>query len=119
MADLHRGGPHFRKAARVTVYLRSGLLIAVLAVASATPAAAQSDDWKISIYPALAWVPTSIDIDVNVPPVSGGGGEGPEFGGKILDSRLDGAFFGGLSAGKRKWGEGFDGPWGRGWGGPG
>ena len=75
----------------------------VLALMSAVPAAAQSDDWKIAVYPVLAWVPTSIDIDVNVPPVSGGGGTGPEFGGKILDGRLDGAFFGGMSAAKGNW----------------
>ena len=93
------------------LYLRSGLLIAVLGLVPAAPAAAQSDDWKISIYPVLAWVPTSIDIDVNVPPVSGSGGEGPEFGGKILDSRLDGAFFGGLSAAKGNWRMDFDGLW--------
>ena len=93
------------------LYLRSGLLIAVLALVSATPAAAQSDDWKISIYPVLAWVPTSIDIDVNVPPIDGGSGEGPEFGGKILDSRLDGAFFGGLSAAKGIWRIDVDGLW--------
>lgn len=84
-------------------YLQSGLLVAAIAFASAVPAAAQADDWKISIYPVLAWVPTSIDIDVNVPPISGGGGSGPEFGGKILDGRLDGAFFGGLSAAKGVW----------------
>jgi hypothetical protein len=87
------------------------LLIAVLAVMSASPAAAQSDDWKISIYPVLAWVPTSIDVDVNVPPISGGGGEGPAFGGKILDKRLDGAFFGGLSAAKGIWRVDADGLW--------
>ena len=93
------------------LYLRSGLLIAVLGLVPAAPAAAQSDDWKISIYPVLAWVPTSIDIDVNVPPVSGSGGEGPEFGGEILDGRLDGAFFAGLSAAKGNWRMDFDGLW--------
>jgi hypothetical protein len=83
--------------------LYGGLSIAIITLLSALPAAAQSDDWKIAVYPVLAWVPTSIDIDVNVPPVSGGGGEGPEFGGKILDKRLDGAFFGGMSAAKGNW----------------
>lgn len=69
-------------------------------------AAAQTtspDDWKIAVYPVLAWVPIGISIDVNVPPVSGGGGSGPEFGGKIVDGRFDGAFFGGLSAAKGNW----------------
>jgi hypothetical protein len=87
----------------VKTYLRSGFLVAAIALAPALPAAAQSDDWKIAVYPVLAWVPTSIDIDVNVPPISGSGGSGPEFGGKILDKRLDGAFFGGLSAAKGNW----------------
>ena len=51
----------------------------------------------------LAWVPISIGIDVNVPPVSGGGGSGPDFGGKIVDGRFDGAFFGGMSLSKGLW----------------
>ena len=84
-------------------FLHGGVLIAIITLLPALPAAAQSDDWKIAVYPVLAWVPTSIDIDVNVPPVSGGGGEGPAFGGKILDKRLDGAFFGGMSAAKGNW----------------
>ena len=74
-------------------------------------AAAQSDDWKIAIYPAFAWIPISIGIDVNVPPVSGGGGSGPEFGGKIVEGRFDGAFFGGMSAAKGKWRIDADGLW--------
>jgi hypothetical protein len=81
-------------------------LVALFVIASAAPAAAQSgssDGWKIAIYPVLVWVPMSINVDVNVPPVSGGGGSGPEFGGKILDSRFDGAFFGGMSAAKGNW----------------
>jgi hypothetical protein len=89
-------------------------LAVCIALVSAVPAAAQttsSDDWKISIYPVFAWVPIGIDIDVNVPPVSGGGGSGPEFGGKIVDGRLDGAFFGGLSAAKGKWRIDADGLW--------
>ncbi len=59
----------------------------------------------------FAWIPIDIDIDVNVPPVSGGGGSGPEFGGKIVDGRLDGAFFGGLSAAKGNWRIDADGLW--------
>ena len=95
------------------ICLRSGVLIAAMALASAVPAAAQSgdDDWKIAIYPAFAWIPISIGIDVNVPPVSGGGGSGPEFGGEILDGRFDGAFFGGVSAAKGKWRIDADGLW--------
>jgi len=89
-------------------------LLAILMVASAQSAAAQggsSDDWKIAVYPAFAWIPISIGIDVNVPPVSGGGGSGPEFGGKIVEGRFDGAFFGGMSAAKGKWRIEADGLW--------
>jgi hypothetical protein len=90
-------------------------LAVCLALASAIPAAAQAttsdDDWKISIYPVFAWVPIGIDIDVNVPPISGGGGSGPEFGGKTVEGRLDGAFFGGLSAAKGTWRIDADGLW--------
>ena len=88
-------------------------LAAIVIGASARPAAAQSgsDDWKVTIYPAFAWIPISIGIEVNVPPVSGGGGSGPEFGGKIVDARFDGAFFGGLSAAKNKWRIDADGLW--------
>jgi hypothetical protein len=87
-------------------------LVAILFVASARPAAAQGpDNWKIAVYPAFAWIPISIGIDVNVPPVSGGGGSGPEFGGKIVEGRFDGAFFGGISAAKGRWRIDADGLW--------
>lgn len=86
-------------------------MIAALTLMHAAPAAAQSDDWKISVYPILAWVPISIDIDVNVPPINGGGGSGPEFGGKIIDGRFDGAFFGGVSASNGTWRFDVDGLW--------
>jgi hypothetical protein len=89
-------------------------LVVVLTCASARSAAAQttqSDDWKISLYPVFAWIPIEIGIDVNVPPVSGGGGSGPDSGGKIVDGRLDGAFFGGLSAAKGNWRIDADGLW--------
>lgn len=81
--------------------------VAIVALALVLPATARSqpapDDWKIAIYPVMAWVPISIGIDVNVPPVSGGGGSGPDFGGEIVDGRFDGAFFGGMSASKGNW----------------
>jgi hypothetical protein len=70
-----------------------------------------ADGWKIAVYPVLAWVPISIGIDVNVPPVEGSGGSGPEFGGKIIDGRFDGAFFGGISLEKGKWRVDADGLW--------
>jgi len=83
------------------------VVTAGLSLAMAGPALAQSTasttagDWKVTVYPVLAWVPTSISIDVNVkvPPVGGGGGEVVE-GGKIIDGRFDGAFFGGFAVSK-------------------
>lgn len=90
--------------------------VAIVALALALPVTAESqssqdDDWKIAIYPVMAWIPISIAIDVNVPPVSGGGGSGPEFGGEIIDGRFDGAAFGGLSAAKGNWRIDADGLW--------
>lgn len=91
-------------------------LVACIIVALMRPAAAQAqssqpDGWKIAIYPVLAWVPISIGIDVNVPPISGGGGSGPDFGGEIVDGRFDGAFFGGVSADNGTWRIEADGLW--------
>ena len=98
----------------MTHFLRWSLA-ALVAFACSLPVAAaaqtSSDDWKIAVYPVLAWVPIGISIDVNVPPVSGGGGAGPEFGGKIVDGRFDGAFFGGFSAAKGNWRIDADGLW--------
>lgn len=96
----------------VSRYLLAALITALCL--RAVPAAAQSgstDDWKIAVYPVLAWVPIGISIDVNVPPISGGGGSGPDFGGKIVDGRFDGAFFGGISAAKGNWRIDADGLW--------
>jgi hypothetical protein len=45
------------------------------------------------------WVPTHIGIDVDVPPADGDGGGT----GDILDSRFDGAFFGGVAASNGVW----------------
>ena len=73
---------------------------AVLAQGASSAASPSSKDWKFSIYPILAWVPTNIGIDVNVP-IEGGGGGGIQ--GEIADSRFDGAFLGGFSATNGTW----------------
>ena len=92
-----------------------GWTLAILTILASAPAHAQGqtrdEDWKIAVYPVFAWVPIGISIDVNVPPITGGGGSGPEFGGKIADGRFDGAFFGGLSAAKGHWRIDTDGLW--------
>ena len=66
-----------------------GWTLAIFTSLASAPAQAQAqttsdDDWKIAVYPVFAWVPIGISIDVNVPPITGGGGSGPEFGGKIV-----------------------------------
>ena len=44
-------------------------------------------------------MPLHLGIDVNIPPIdTGGGGSG-----QILDSRFDGAFFGGVAASNGPW----------------
>ncbi len=68
---------------------------------STTPAGgSQSGDWKFSVYPILAWVPTTIDLDLSVPIE---GGDGSIERGRIVDSRFDGAFLGGFSATNGTW----------------
>jgi hypothetical protein len=56
-----------------------------------------AQDWKVSVYPILGWLPLGIDINVEVPP-----GDGIDIGGggDIIDGRFDGAFLGGLSVEK-------------------
>ena len=60
---------------------------------------AASDGWDIAVYPVLVWAPVNIGVDVNIPP--SGGDDGGS--GSILDSRLDGAFFGGINATNGRW----------------
>jgi hypothetical protein len=57
--------------------------------------------WNVALYPLLVWVPLGIGIDVDVPPIDGGGGGSGS--GSIVDSRFDGAFFGGVTASNGTW----------------
>ena len=57
------------------------------------------ENWQVTAYPILAWVPVGILIDVEVPPGNGDSGGS----GSIVDSRFDGAFFAGVSATNRTW----------------
>lgn len=63
------------------------------------PGSAVEQDWHVTVYPVLAWVPLDIAIDVNVPPIDGGGGGS----GQILTKRFDGAFFAGVAASDGVW----------------
>jgi hypothetical protein len=82
---------------------RSFVLGLCLILTFSAPAAAQGtsssqdDGWRVTVYPVLAWLPTHISIEVNLPPVDGGvGGNGG--GGEIIDSRFDGAYLGGFAS---------------------
>jgi hypothetical protein len=57
------------------------------------------DGWSIAVYPIFAWVPLDIGIDVDIPPFNGDGGGL----GEIVDSRFDGALFGGVAASNGPW----------------
>ena len=68
-----------------------------------------SRQWHTTIYPILVWVPLDTSASVSVPPPSGGSG-GPTTG-EILDSRFDGAYFGGLTVTNGVWRIDADGMW--------
>lgn len=67
--------------------------------AQSAPGSSADGDWQFTVYPVLAWVPLTLAIDVDVPPIEGSGGAS----GDILDGRFDGAFFGGLAASNGPW----------------
>jgi hypothetical protein len=46
--------------------------------------------WNVGLYPVFVWVPSGIDIDVELPPDGGGDA------GSIVDGRFDGAYLGGF-----------------------
>jgi len=87
--------------------VRIVFLIMCLAVVSrwagaqTDPAASTTNqDWHVTIYPVLVWVPLDIAFDATIPPTNGGG-EGAS--GQILNSRFDGAFFAGAAASNGVW----------------
>lgn len=74
---------------------------------SASPATSSSDGWHVTVYPLLVWVPLDLGIDVEVPPGNGSAGESAG----ILESRFDGAYFGGVSVTNGVWRIEGDGIW--------
>jgi hypothetical protein len=79
----------------------AGFALALLVAAPATVGAQTSTDapppsqgWNVGVYPVLAWVPTGIEIDLDLPPAEGGDV------GSIVESRFDGAYLGGFYASK-------------------
>lgn len=100
----------------MTNYVRSLLVIGVFAL-SVAPAAAQAsssnDQWKVTVYPLLAWVPV-FGADFHVPsgPSSGGGSGGS--GGDTeaaIDSKLNGALLFGFAVAHGPWRVDADGMW--------
>jgi hypothetical protein len=78
---------------------------------SGSPPATTQTGWTFTIYPVLGWIPSGVDLDVNIPPLGGGEGGDAGFAGSIVDSRFDGAFLGGFSATNRVWRIDADGVW--------
>lgn len=72
-------------------------LVGICAEARAQNAA--PDDWTVTVYPVFAWLPVDIGLNVDV----SGGDDGGGASGEILDSRFDGAYFGGVSASNGRW----------------
>jgi hypothetical protein len=78
---------------------RIAALVVLCLMARPAVARGQQEDWKVAVYPILAWVPMDIGIDVAIPPFDnedGGAGD-------ILESRFDGAFLGGVAASNGTW----------------
>jgi hypothetical protein len=87
---------------RIRVVLLAACVAGLSQAAWAQPGAPGShadDGWHVTVYPVLAWIPTGIGIDVNIPPISTDGGGS----GEIVDSRFDGAFFAGVAATNHVW----------------
>ena len=95
--------------------ISTGLVLALSAPAlaqSVAPAGgSKARDWKFSVYPILAWVPTDIGDRRQVPSAPDAGGGGGVEHGEIVDSRFDGAFLGGFSATNGVWRIDADGLW--------
>jgi hypothetical protein len=87
------------------------LTLAILLGSASAASAQSSDDVKVTIYPVFAWVPTSINIDLNLPPFDGGGGGSGGGDVEIVDSRFDGAFLGGIAVTKGLWRVDAEGLW--------
>ncbi len=80
---------------RIVFFALCLAVVSYAAEAQTTPPGSNVEqDWHVTVYPVLAWVPLDIAIDVNVPPIGGDGGGS----GQILTKRFDGAFFAGVAA---------------------
>ena len=88
------------------VFLAMLSIVVVTRIARAqtvAPGPVAERDWHTTVYPILAWVPLDIRIETNVPPTNEGGSGGGGESAQIVDSRFDGAFFGGIAASNGAW----------------
>jgi hypothetical protein len=69
-------------------------LALLIAMSGAAGAQTPASEWNVGIYPVLYWGASGVDIDLDLPPDDGGDL------GSIVESRLDGAYFGGFYASK-------------------
>lgn len=83
---------------RIIVLLLYVVGLSANARAQSAQGASAGNDWTVSVYPIFVWVPLDLGIDIDV---TGGGGDSAS--GQILESRFDGAFFGGATASKGPW----------------
>jgi hypothetical protein len=78
---------------------------------AAATQSSSSGDWKVAVYPVLAWLPLDIGLDVQLPfdvdggggGNGGGGGGDNRPGGSIVDGRFDGAYLAGVAATNGVW----------------
>ena len=94
--------------------LRALLVFAVF-VMSVAPAAAQTSsptdaDWKVNVYPLLAWVPV-FGADFNVPNLPSTGNPGGPNNEGVIDTKLAGALMFGLDVERGPWRVDADGMW--------
>jgi hypothetical protein len=95
------------KLARIAI-LAAAALVATAGISGAQTSS--NDGWRVTVYPVLAWLPTHIGIDVNLPPLDVGGG-GSNIDASIVDPRFDGALLAGFAATNDRWRIDADGLW--------
>jgi hypothetical protein len=57
------------------------------AQAQTTTSGGSDDGWKVTLYPVFGWLPLGLGMNVDVPPIDGGGGTGG--GVDLVDTRFD------------------------------
>jgi len=86
-------------------FLLAAGILAMTAAATSAQSTSGDGGWNVGIYPVFLWVPSGVDIDVELPPDSGGNA------GSIVDGRFDGAYLGGFYASKGWFRMDADGVW--------